>query len=71
MTNKCFACDKKLKKHREAQVIGESTIVWVGLDCYSKIKRAGYEGWQPPKGGPRLRDATLPQSLESNLWESA
>jgi hypothetical protein len=50
---KCYACDKPLKKEflvdtRDAQT------VYVGSECYKKIKIAGEAGYQPPKGGPKL-----------------
>jgi len=52
--DRCFACDKPLGK--APQIVGckDDQTVHVGSDCYSKIKSAGPDGFQPPKGGPRL-----------------
>ena len=58
----CFACDRQLGKQtpKEARVFGESTIVWVGSECFKHIQLAGKVGWQPPLGGPKLFDASIP-----------
>jgi hypothetical protein len=59
--DKCFACDRNLDGSpiEFVQVVGESTTVMVGLNCYRTIKRydrehGGLSFYQPPKGGPQL-----------------
>lgn len=52
-TEKCFACDRALASRREARTT-DGQRVYVGPDCFARIKRAGPDGYQPPKGGPRL-----------------
>jgi hypothetical protein len=54
--NKCFACDKIMKK--EALTANADTqdgqTVMVGPDCLKRIIAAGNQGYQPPLGGPKL-----------------
>lgn len=52
---KCFACDRELpmtKMHLVACI--DDQAVWVGSECFKHIKRSGIEGYQPPRGGPKL-----------------
>jgi hypothetical protein len=65
-TKKCFACDKTIT----AGVIDVETLsikpqgimvdtrddqlVEIGPECYRRVRAAKDEGYQPPKGGPRL-----------------
>ncbi len=51
--DKCFACDRPIT---EGYLVGcaDEQDVGVGPECYSKIKKTGFAGYQPPKGGPRL-----------------
>jgi hypothetical protein len=56
MSDKCFACDRKLNRPRVADTRDGQTV-FVGADCYRKIEAAGEVGYQPPKGGPRLYPA--------------
>ena len=58
---KCFACDKKLGINPAIADTKDDQYVFVGTDCYQKIKKAGAEGYQPPLGGPRLW--VLPKGL--------
>jgi hypothetical protein len=57
---KCFACDKPFGKQpsRLVNVAHEDQDVYVGPDCYKRIKAAGKRGYQPMKNGkpfgPRL-----------------
>lgn len=54
MKEKCFACDKPLgDTHRYADT-RDDQIVRVGPNCFALIQAAGEEGYQPPKGGPKL-----------------
>jgi hypothetical protein len=56
--DKCFACDKKLKAGKEKMVeTSDGQTVYVGSECYRRIKVTGPKGYQPPKGGPRLFDS--------------
>ena len=49
---RCFACDRKLGKNPHVAVtVDLAQTVYVGSECYKQI---GENGWQPPKGGPRL-----------------
>lgn len=51
---KCFACDKRLKKIRLSAYTSDGQCVFVGPDCYEKIQKGFKDGYQPPTGGPRL-----------------
>lgn len=53
MMAQCFACGKLLKRQRLAACLDEQTVE-VGPDCFKKIAAAGRDGFQPPRGGPRL-----------------
>lgn len=55
----CFACDRKLRPLRDGSRLGVVTadgaqLVYVGSECYRKIEAGWEQGYQPPKGGPRL-----------------
>lgn len=52
--DKCFACDRVLGRNPKQADTRDDQVVLVGSECYSKIKAAGEQGYQPPKGGPRL-----------------
>lgn len=54
--SKCFACDRAFVDGERVYVADtrDDQIVQVGSTCLKKIKKSGDEGWQPPKGGPRL-----------------
>ncbi len=52
--NKCFACGKKLGKNPKEVDTRDDQVAFVGDGCYKLIKQSGEEGYQPPKGGPRL-----------------
>lgn len=59
MTTRCFACDKPISRKDTILLSHEvdtrdDQIVFVGADCFRKVKAAGDAGYQPPKGGPRL-----------------
>lgn len=51
---RCFACDRPLGKSPKKAVTIDGSIQFVGNDCADKIARAGFGGYQPPKGGPKL-----------------
>lgn len=55
MTDRCFACSRKLPK-AGAHVVAciDDQTVYLGPECFKHVKRSGIEGYQPPKGGPRL-----------------
>ena len=42
---KCFACDKKLGINPAIADTKDDQYVFVGTDCYQKIKKAGAEGY--------------------------
>lgn len=52
-SDRCFACDKPLGKTYRV-TCSDDQQPFVGRECFRHIKAAGSEGWQPPKGGPRL-----------------
>lgn len=55
-TETCFACEKSLagivKPYQATTSDGQ--LVYVGRDCFSKIRMWGKAGYSPPKGGPKL-----------------
>lgn len=54
MSEKCFACDRHLGASPASVTTADGQKVFVGRECYKQIVAAGYPGWQPPFGGPRL-----------------
>ena len=51
----CFACDKLILVPNPKQAwTADPQMQHVGANCFAKIKAGGTDGWQPPKGGPRL-----------------
>ena len=53
----CYACGKMTRSAREfpLQAVLEDddgNTVWVGPDCHKKTRAE--DGYQPPRGGPRL-----------------
>jgi hypothetical protein len=58
MKERCFACGRPLDKWEQVTTM-DGQLVYVGMECYRKIKRGirdmkTYKGYQPPRGGPRL-----------------
>lgn len=51
---RCFACNRPLKKAIRLVTTNDGQRVNVGWDCAEKIDRASKAGYQPPLGGPRL-----------------
>lgn len=53
---RCFACDKVIKVPfpRTAITDDGAQRVYVGRECYKNIEKSKEQGWQPPKGGPKL-----------------
>lgn len=49
----CFACDRPMSSKYLVTCRDEQTV-FVGSECFKKIRAADIHGWQPPKGGPRL-----------------
>ena len=54
--DKCFACDKILKENYFIVETDDGSSVYVGSECYKKIKKSKDKGYQPKKGGPILFD---------------
>lgn len=52
--NKCFACDRQLNKTIYLVVTEDGQTVYVGPDCYRKIRQSN-KSYQPPLGGPKLQ----------------
>lgn len=49
----CYACDRPLKR-RFIVKTSDDQKVFVGPDCWARVIDAAAEGYQPPRGGPRL-----------------
>lgn len=66
MTRTCFACGRRLKARQREYLVDtrDSQVVFVGADCFKRVKEAGSAEWQPPLGGPRLFEMSQ-QLLES------
>lgn len=54
MQQRCFACGKLLSLTAHLVACADEQTVYVGSDCFRAIERAAADGYQPPKGGPRL-----------------
>lgn len=54
MKEKCFACDRRLGNKPMTVATSDGQRVLVGSDCLRRIVDAGADGYQPPKGGPKL-----------------
>jgi hypothetical protein len=54
MMHRCFACDRLLDIKKTLVRCADEQTVFVGDECYRRVKAAGETGYQPPKGGPRL-----------------
>lgn len=50
----CFACRKRMRGLGYLVGCKDDQTVFVGAECFREIKKAGTDGYQPPKGGPRL-----------------
>lgn len=64
--NKCFACDKPLKGVWHLADTRDGQVVYVGSECAKRINEQGY---QPPKGGPKLYPAKAKVSDYDDLGE--
>lgn len=56
---RCFACDRKLGNNPYLVDTRDDQTVFVGSECFRKIKAAGEKGYLPPPDefgvtGPRL-----------------
>ena len=58
---KCFACGLKFRRNTHGLIVFhpwaitiDGQRVYVGADCHKRIVACGVDGYQPPKGGPRL-----------------
>ena len=60
MTDKCFACDHPLGETKHLADTRDGQLVYVGPNCLALIKAAGEDGYQPPKGGPKLYMVKVP-----------
>jgi hypothetical protein len=54
MMPRCFACNKKLGTNPALVDTRDSQVVYVGSECFKRIKASGEAGYQPPNIGPRL-----------------
>ena len=64
MEKKCYACGRGFTADENRVLVDthEDQAVFVGRECYRHIVASGENGWQPPKGGPRLWTMTLNRS---------
>jgi hypothetical protein len=51
---RCFACGRVLGVRPLLVDTRDAQTVFVGAECAKQITASGNEGWQPPRGGPRL-----------------
>lgn len=51
---RCFACGRPLGANPHRADTRDAQVVDVGRECYRLIEAAGEDGYQPPRGGPRL-----------------
>lgn len=56
---RCFACNKQIKKMAYSAETRDGQTVYVGSECIKKISVMGIHGYQPPLGGPRLFNTML------------
>lgn len=61
--DKCFACDRALRRPHIVRCIDEQTV-FVGPECFRRVRESGAAGYQPPLGGPQLFEISQ-QLLES------
>jgi len=54
VSERCFACDRVLTTAAVRVRCRDDQQPFVGVCCARKIRRAGSNGYQPPKGGPTL-----------------
>lgn len=66
---KCFACGSLIWDDRWGYLVGcaDEQDVSVGHECYKKIRKAGWHGYQPPKGGPRLYILEIANAMRSRV----
>lgn len=50
---RCFACDRLLTASKHLVTCADEQTAFVGSECFKRIRKSA-DGWQPPKGGPRL-----------------
>lgn len=52
----CFACGRPMRGGQGAYLVDtrDAQTVFVGANCFKKIRAMRDDGWQPPLGGPRL-----------------
>ena len=68
MANHCFACDRKLGRKPAVVDTRDDQLVFIGSECAKLVYRSGEEGWQPPKGGPRLYPLPAPPYDAEMIW---
>jgi hypothetical protein len=55
METKCFACDRPIKRKVPLQAMTiDGQLVVIGSECYRQIGKDPTNGYQPPKGGPKV-----------------
>lgn len=70
MTDRCFACDRRLGRNPALIDTRDGQTAFVGSECFKLIRAAGDAGWQPPKGGPRLYLLSKGHGVLYNLPEA-
>lgn len=66
----CYACSRPLRTWPPATALtSDDSRVYVGPECHAYIVAGGDEGWQPPKGGPRLFTDVCDGCQVRHPWE--
>ena len=71
MTQKCYACDRPFRQNSWGRFPFHPTVLTidgqrqtVGYDCWRRVLGAGINGYQPPRGGPRIyAEVNAPESV--------
>ena len=50
----CFACGRRLGRNPGVVTCPDAQDVYVGRECFKLVAAGGVDGYQPPRGGPRL-----------------
>lgn len=60
---KCFACDRPLRGRQREYLVrcADEQTVFIGSDCFRRVRETGPDGYQPPLGGPRLFEISQQQ----------
>lgn len=51
---RCYACDRPIRGNRHPTFTSDGQTQHIGIECARRVYKSRSEGYQPPKGGPRL-----------------